>query len=136
MRFLLMLFRSSLQILLIIFRDKESIYNYQTICDALRDLVVFLLFWKREKYPWSSVKSNTPPFLNYTGATKSSKTSLMISRFFHLRANTGKNVSWHNNMALEMLFNFVYYEISFLFLIYLDSYPVCFVFASIFAVCH
>ena len=53
------------------------------ICDALRDLVPFVQFKKREKYPWRSVtfstKSNTPwvfsRFLNCTNGTKSRKTS-------------------------------------------------------------
>ena len=38
--------------------------NKKTICDALRDLVPFLQFKKREKHPWRrvgfSTKSNTP----------------------------------------------------------------------------
>ena len=29
-----------------------------SICDALRDLVPFVLFKKREKYPWRSVTSS------------------------------------------------------------------------------
>ena len=47
------------------------------ICDALRDLVPFVQFKKREKYPGRSVtKINTPPwvgsrFLNCANGTKS-----------------------------------------------------------------
>ena len=58
-----------------------------SICDALRDLVPWAQFKKREKHPWRSVtfseacnftKSNTPPwvfftFLNCTNGTKSRK---------------------------------------------------------------
>ena len=40
------------------------------ICDALRDLVPFVKFKKREKYPWRSItfsaKSNTPPLVFFT----------------------------------------------------------------------
>ena len=69
-----------------------------TICDALRDLVLFVQFKKREKHPWRSVnfstKSNTPPwvisrFLNYTNGTKSRKTSYLYNVFVeHIVANT------------------------------------------------
>ena len=33
------------------------------ICGALRDLVPFVQFKKREKHPWRSVKINTPPWV-------------------------------------------------------------------------
>ena len=67
-----------------------------TYCDALRDLVSFLQFKKREKHTWRSVtfscrlklynfpKSNTQrmffTFLNYTNGTKSCKTSHLLLR--------------------------------------------------------
>ena len=38
-----------------------------TTCGALRDLVPFVQFQKREKHPWRSVtKSNTPPWVFFT----------------------------------------------------------------------
>ena len=72
--------------------------NFGHICDALRDLVPFVQFKKREKRPWRRVtfskayfkqvyfkftlsnftKSNTPPwvfFTNCTNGTKLRKTS-------------------------------------------------------------
>ena len=55
--------------------------NCFIICDALRDLAVFVQFKKREKHPWRSVtKSSTPPwvfsrFLDYAHGTKSDKAS-------------------------------------------------------------
>ena len=40
------------------------------ICDALRDLIAFVQFGKREKHPWRSVtlntKSNTPPWVFFS----------------------------------------------------------------------
>ena len=61
-------------------------------CDALRDLVPFEQFKKREKHQWSGInfskvnksKSNTPTwafftFLNCTNGTKSRKTLHFIS---------------------------------------------------------
>ena len=40
------------------------------MCGALRDLVVFVQFKKREKHPWRSVnfstKINTPPWVFFT----------------------------------------------------------------------
>ena len=34
------------------------------ICDALRDLVIFIQFQKREKHPWRNfTKINTPPWV-------------------------------------------------------------------------
>ena len=42
------------------------------IIDALRDLVPFVQFKKREKQPWRSV---TPRFLNCTNGTKSRETT-------------------------------------------------------------
>ena len=62
-------------------------------CDALRDLVVFVQFKKREKHPWMSVTFNkiagllkvTPlhgyfsHFLNCTNGTKSRNTIRTIS---------------------------------------------------------
>ena len=43
------------------------------LCDALRNLVPFVQFKKREKHPWRSVilacnftKSNTPPWVFFT----------------------------------------------------------------------
>ena len=43
--------------------------NKKNICDALRDLVPFLQFKKREKQPWRSVnftKINTAPWVFFT----------------------------------------------------------------------
>ena len=38
--------------------------QYNHICDALRDLVPFIQFKKREKHPWRSVNfMNTPPWV-------------------------------------------------------------------------
>ena len=57
----------------------ELLIKKNIICDALRDLVPFVQFKKREKYPWISVtfsaKSNTHScvfsrFLNCTNGTK------------------------------------------------------------------
>ena len=51
----------------------RTIYAQRTIgldSDALRDLVPFVQFKKREKHPWRSVtfstKSNTPPWVFFT----------------------------------------------------------------------
>ena len=73
-------FRSSQILLLVNFTPLNSLKNCRTlliICDALRDLLPFVQFKKREKYAWRSVtfcnftKINTPPwvffnFLNHT----------------------------------------------------------------------
>ena len=47
----------------------KSINGNRTICNALSDLVAFVQFKKREKYPWRSVnftKINTPPWVFLT----------------------------------------------------------------------
>ena len=51
-------------------------YCWKPICDALRDLLSYVQFKKREKHPWRNVtfslvtltftKSNTPPWLFFT----------------------------------------------------------------------
>ena len=42
-------------------------YYKNIICDALRDLVTFVQFKKREKHPWRSVTfSKVPGFSNKT----------------------------------------------------------------------
>ena len=38
--------------------------NEQGICDALRDLIPFVQFKKREKHPWTKI--NTPPWVFFT----------------------------------------------------------------------
>ena len=58
------------------------------VCDALRDLVSFVQFKKREKHPWRSVTFSIvmllkvtllhgcfSPFLNFTNGTKPRKAS-------------------------------------------------------------
>ena len=54
----------------ILFTRKICFYFRFTICGALRDLVPFAQFKKREKHPWSSVtfstKSSTPPWMFFT----------------------------------------------------------------------
>ena len=46
------------------------IMPHKQICDALRGLVPFVQFKKREKHPWRrvtfSTKSNTPPLVFFT----------------------------------------------------------------------
>ena len=54
-----------------------------SICDALRDLVAFVQFKKREKHLWRSVTFSKVSgcfsrFLNCTNATKSSKASHLL----------------------------------------------------------
>ena len=51
-------------------------YCWKSICDALRDLLSYVQFKKREKHPWRNVsfslvtftftKGNTPPWLFFT----------------------------------------------------------------------
>ena len=36
------------------------------MCDALRDLISLVQFKKREKHPWRSFKSSTPPWVFFT----------------------------------------------------------------------
>ena len=51
----------------LLYKDQES--QKTLMCGALRDLVPFVQFKKREKHPWSSVnfsKINTPPWLFFT----------------------------------------------------------------------
>ena len=48
---------------------KFQLFSNTTIFDALRDLVPFVQFKKREKHPWRSVtftKSSTPPWVFFT----------------------------------------------------------------------
>ena len=85
-----------------IFKEAEHLFvvsiAVQSIWDALRDLVPFVQFKKREKHPWRCVvfskvaacnftKSNTPPwvfslFANCADGTKSRKASYI--KFWHL----------------------------------------------------
>ena len=71
--------------------------SIECICDALRDLVPFVKFQKREKHPWRSIsfcKVATlikikllhgcfPRFIHYINGTKSCKSS-HINLFLHL----------------------------------------------------
>ena len=55
-------------------------HHLALICDALRDLVPFAQFKKREKHPWRSVTFSTPSwvfsrFLNCSNGTKLRKAS-------------------------------------------------------------
>ena len=63
------LFIDEIQDILIIYINHYA----QNICDALRDLVPYVQFKKREKHPWRNVKC----YLNCTNGTKSRNASQM-----------------------------------------------------------
>ena len=69
--------------------QKHICGSSKDICDALRDLVPFVQFTKREKHPWTSVTCGKVAgfsllhgcfslFVNCTNGTKSRKTHLFL----------------------------------------------------------
>ena len=56
--------------------NNETVTHYlEIICGALRDLVPFVQFKKREKHPWRSITLCFSRFLNCTNGTESRITS-------------------------------------------------------------
>ena len=108
---------------LIILSNYDLLFNthiFVCICDALRNLVPFIQFKKREKHPWKSVTfskvaseepatlrkvtllhGHSSRFLNCTNDTKSHNASHLI---LYLIPFTGK-VNSATTVAFKILFN-------------------------------
>ena len=71
-------------------------------CDALRDLVPFVQFKKREKHPWRNVnlstKSNAPPWMFFT-FFKLYKWYQIVQRIAIVKSKT-----WHSPIFQEHYF--------------------------------